>query len=390
MAIEFLTGMLRYPKSANRPQWAGRLALLTAMWFFSLHVLFGSEADRKVLIRDVTQIEGVRDNQLVGYGLVVGLSRTGDTQQTFFTVQTLANTLQRMGVQIAPGVVVVKNVAAVFVTASLPAFARPGMKIDVTVSSVGDAKSIEGGVLLFTALRAANGEVYAEAQGPLVIGGYSEGASGNVKSVNHPTVGRIAEGGTVERDAAVDLSSFRIVSLLLLNSDFTAARDIADAINKEFGSTIATAIDSRRIDVNVASSGAQSVPILISRVQNLSIRFHSPAKVVVNERTGTIVMGGDVKLSPVSVIHGSLTIDVQTAHVIVQPAQSSTGRPEIVTETKVTVNDAPAQSIELEEGANVDELIKGLHAIGATSHDIIAILQAIKAAGGLQADLEVI
>ncbi|MGA3068671.1 MAG: flagellar basal body P-ring protein FlgI [Terracidiphilus sp.] len=390
MAIEFLTGMLRYPKSANRPQWAGRLALLTAMWFFSLHVLFGSEADRKVLIRDVTQIEGVRDNQLVGYGLVVGLSRTGDTQQTFFTVQTLANTLQRMGVQIAPGVVVVKNVAAVFVTASLPAFARPGMKIDVTVSSVGDAKSIEGGVLLFTALRAANGEVYAEAQGPLVIGGYSEGASGNVKSVNHPTVGRIAEGGTVERDAAVDLSSFRIVSLLLLNSDFTAARDIADAINKEFGSTIATAIDSRRIDVNVASSGAQSVPILISRVQNLSIRFHSPAKVVVNERTGTIVMGGDVKLSPVSVIHGSLTIDVQTAHVIVQPAQSSTGKPEIVTETKVTVNDAPAQSIELEEGANVDELIKGLHAIGATSHDIIAILQAIKAAGGLQADLEVI
>jgi flagellar P-ring protein precursor FlgI len=343
-----------------------------------------------VLIRDVTQIEGVRDNQLVGYGLVIGLSRTGDTQQTFFTVQTLANTLQRMGVQIAPGVVVVKNVAAVFVTASLPAFARPGMKVDVTVSSVGDAKSIEGGVLLLTALRAPNGEVYAEAQGPLVIGGYSEGASGNVKSVNHPTVGRIAEGGIIEREAAVDLSRFKVVSLLLLNSDFTAARDVADVINAEFGKTIATALDSRRIDINVADSGIASVPILISRVQNLSISFRSPAKVIVNERTGTIVMGGDVKLSPVSVIHGSLTIDVQTSHIVVQPPPFSSGKPETVEETKLTVNDAPAQSLQLEEGANVDELIKGLHAIGATSHDIIAILQAIKAAGGLQADLEVI
>jgi flagellar P-ring protein precursor FlgI len=390
MVIEFLTGKSRKPGLVNRPTWPGRLILLAAVWIFASLALFASEVDRKVLIRDITQIEGVRDNQLVGYGLVVGLSRTGDTQQTFFTVQTLANTLLRMGVQIAPGVVVVKNVAAVFVTASLPAFARPGMKVDVTVSSVGDAKSIEGGVLLLTALRAPNGQVYAEAQGPLVIGGYSEGASGNVKSVNHPTVGRIAEGGIIEREAAVDLSRFRIVSLLLLNSDFTAARNIADVINAEFKKTIATALDSRRIDINVADSGAPSVPILISRVQNLSISFHSPAKVVVNERTGTIVMGGDVKLSPVSVIHGSLTIDIQTSHVIVQPPPLSNGKPETVEQTSMTVKDAPAQSIQLEEGANVDELIKGLHAIGATSHDIIAILQAIKAAGGLQADLEVI
>ena len=386
MAIEFLTGKPRKSGLGNRPTWPRRLILLVAVWISASLALFASEIDRKVLIRDVTQIEGVRDNQLVGYGLVVGLSRTGDTQQTFFTVQTLANTLLRMGVQIAPGVVVVKNVAAVFVTASLPAFARPGMKVDVTVSSVGDAKSIEGGVLLLTALRAPNGEVYAEAQGPLVIGGYSEGAAGNIKSVNHPTVGRIAEGGIVEREAAVDLSRFRIVSLLLLNSDFTAAR----AINAEFGKTIAAALDSRRIDINVADSGVLSVPILISRVQNLSISFHSPAKVVVNERTGTIVMGGDVKLSPVSVIHGSLSIDIQTSHVVVQPPPFSNGKPETVEQTSMTVKDAPAQSIQLEEGANVDELIKGLHAIGATSHDIIAILQAIKAAGGLQADLEVI
>jgi flagellar P-ring protein precursor FlgI len=384
MAVKFLKRMLPNRKTQKR------LALFAAMCSLASLSLFAAETVHKVLLRDVTQIEGVRDNELVGYGLVAGLNRTGDTQQTYFTVQTLANALTRMGVQIAPGVVVVKNVAAVFVTAKLPPFARPGMKIDVTVSSVGDAKSITGGVLLLTALRASNGFVYAEAQGPLVIGGYTEGLSGNVRSVNHPTVGRISDGGIVEREAAVDLSRFHIISLLLLNSDFTAARDVADVINKEFGKTIATALDSNRIDVNVADSGEPSVPILISRVQNLSINVHSPAKVIVNERTGTIVMGGDVRLSPVSVIHGSLTIDVQTALIVSQPPPFSGGETKTVTETRLSVNDAPAQSIQLQEGANVDELIKGLHAIGATSHDIIAILQAIKAAGGLQADLEVI
>jgi flagellar P-ring protein FlgI len=384
MAVEFLNRMLRKLKR-HRP-----LVLFAAVGAVSSLSFSAADTVHKVLLRDITQIEGVRENQLVGYGLVAGLNRTGDTQQTFFTVQTLANALTRMGVQIAPGVVVVKNIAAVFVTANLPPFARPGMKLDVTVSSVGDAKSIVGGVLLLTALRAANGQVFAEAQGPLVIGGYSEGSAGNTKSVNHPTVGRIANGGIIEREAAVDLSRFRIISLLLLNSDFTAARDVADVINKEFGKTIATALDSNRIDVSVADSGEASVPILISRVQNLSINARSPAKVVVNERTGTIVMGGDVRLSPVSVIHGSLTIDVQTATIVSQPPPFSGGETKTVTETKLSVNDAPAQSIELQEGANVDELIKGLHAIGATSHDIIAILQAIKAAGGLEADLEVI
>jgi len=390
MAVEFLNGVERKSKISKWRRWKVTPFLVAAAWLISRLASSASDADRRVLIRDVTQIEGVRDNQLVGYGLVVGLTRTGDTQQTFFTVQTLANVLQRMGVQIAPGIVVVKNVAAVFVTATLPAFSRPGVKLDVVVSSVGDAKSLQGGVLLMTALRAPNGEVYAEAQGPLVIGGYSEGPSGNSKSVNHLTVGRIAEGGVVERGAAVDLTRFRTVSFLLLNSDFTAAREVADTINGEFGKIVATAIDSRRIDVDVAESGAPSVPMLISRVQGLSIHSHSPAKVVINERTGTIVMGGDVRLSPVSVIHGSLTIDVQTSHVVVQPPPLSNGKTETVTETKTAVNDAPAQSIQLEEGANVDELIRGLHAIGATSHDIISILQAIKAAGGLQADLEVL
>jgi flagellar P-ring protein precursor FlgI len=365
------------------------LRLLILLTLFSSFAY--ADEPRKVLVRDITQIEGVRDNQLVGYGLVIGLRGTGDRQQTFFTVQTLANVLQRMGVQIAPGVVVVKNVAAVFVTASLPAFSRPGMKLDVTISSVGDAKSIEGGVLLFTALRGIDGQVYAEAQGPLTIGGYSEGSTANSKTVSHPTVARIAQGGTIERGVNVDLANFKTVSLLLRNSDFTAARDIAEAINIDFAKPIASAIDSSRVEVDVADSNAASVPILIARLQGLTISTHTPAKIVVNERTGTIVMGGDVKLSPVSVIHGRLTIQVETLQTVSQPSPfSSTGTTVTVPQTKLSVTDQPAQSIQMKEGANVDELIKGLHTIGATSHDIIAILQAIKAAGGLQAELEVI
>lgn len=346
--------------------------------------------NHNVLIRDITHIEGIRDNQLVGYGLVVGLTRTGDTQQTFFTVQTLANMLQRVGVQIAPGTVVVRNVAAVFVTATLPPFARAGEKLDVTVSSVGDAKSLQGGVLLLTALRATNGQVFAEAQGPLVVGGYSEGANGTVKAVNQVTVGRIAEGATVERDAAVDLTQFRVVSLLLQNADFNTAREIAEAVNREFGHAVASAIDSRRIDVNVAASGATSVPVLIARVQNLSVAVHPRAKVVVNERTGTIVIGGDVKLSPVSIMHGSLTVDIETTPLVSQPAPFSSGQTKVVDQTTVAASEAPAQSIQLGAGASVDELIRGLHTIGATARDIIGILEAIKAAGGLNAELEVI
>ena len=346
--------------------------------------------NRSVLLRDIADVEGVRDNQLVGYGLVAGLHGTGDRQQTFFTVQTLANAMQRMGVQINPAQVVVKNVAAVFVTATLPSFSSPGMKLDLTISSVGDAKSLEGGVLLLTSLRGPDGQVYAEAQGPLVLGGYSEGVAGNIRQVNLPTTGRIPNGGIIERGASVDLSRFRNVSLLLRNDDFTAAKDAADIINASYGRPVATALDSRRISIDVAQTGESSVPLLISRVQNLPINFHEPAKVIVNERTGTIVLGGDVKLSPVSLLHGSLTIEVATTIAVSQPGPLSNGTTSTVPETALAVKDLPAQSIRLDNGANVDELIRGLHAIGATSHDIVAILQAIKAAGGLQADLEVI
>lgn len=347
--------------------------------------------DHRVLLRDIADVEGVRDNQLVGYGLVVGLRGTGDRQQTFFTVQTLANAMKRMGVQISPAQVVVKNVAAVFITSSLPAFARNGMKLDITVSSAGDAKSLEGGVLLMTSLRGPDGQVYAEAQGPLTLGGYSEGASGNVRSVNHPTVARIVEGAIVEREAQVDLSQFHTVSFVLRNPDFTATRDMADVINKEFHSPVATQLDARTVQIDVKSAGVSSVPLLIAQVQALAINFRAPAKVIINERTGTIVMGGNVTLSPVSVLHGSLSIQVETTYEVSQPLPfSSTGTTTPVANTTVAVKDLPAQSIRLDNGANVDDLIRGLHAIGATSHDIVAILQAIKSSGGLQADLEVI
>jgi flagellar P-ring protein precursor FlgI len=364
------------------------------------------ESSRQVLVRDITSIEGVRENMLVGYGLVVGLRGTGDRQQTIFTVQTLANAMQKMGVLISPSTVVVKNVAAVFITASLPPFSRPGAKLDVTVSSIGDAQSLEGGVLLMSALHGPDGQVYAEAQGPLVMGGYSSGTGANRKEVNAANVGLIPQGAIIERDTSVDLSGFKTVSLLLRNPDFTTATDIANAINHEFAKPVAVALDSSRVDVSVSEASAQTVSLLISRVQSLVLSVHTPAKIVINERTGTIVMGGDVKLSAVSVIHGSLSIQVVTQYASVgesitsvptggagpnggRGADATVVQPVVVPEQSLTTNDGPAQSMRLDEGANVDELVKGLHAIGTTAHDVVAILQAIRAAGGMQADLEV-
>ena len=243
-----------------------------------------------------------------------------------------------------------------------------------------------------SSLRGPDGQVYAEAQGPLALGGYSEGAVGSVHSVNHPTVGRIPEGAIVERDAMVDLSRMRTVSFFLKNPDFTAAQDMAGAINKEFGHTIAKAVDNRTVQIDVPGAGLGSVPELIARVQSLSIGFHAPAKVIINERTGTIVMGGNVTLSPVSVLHGSLSIEVETVFSVSQPNSftNNGGTSTPLANTTLAVKDQPAQSIRLENGADVDDLIRGLHTIGATSHDIVAILQAIKSAGGLQADLEII
>jgi flagellar P-ring protein precursor FlgI len=390
MALQFLADLMNGPvRLAVIRRLEAAVLVLAAM--LSAGTAFGEES-RQVLIRDITTIEGIRENPLIGYGVVVGLKRTGDSQQTLFTTQTLANMLQRLGVQISAPTIQVRNIAAVMVTASLPPFARPGTALDVTVSSVGDAKSLEGGVLLLTSLHAADGQVYAEAQGPLTLGGYTVGLNGNTKEVNHVTVGRIPNGGIVERDASIDLAKLKIVSLSLREQDFSVTRDMAAAINQEFGKDVAAAIDSRRVDLNVPMLGATPVPSLIAKVQNLTISIHPPARVIVNERTGTIVMGGDVKLSPVSVLHGDLTVEVSTTFTVSQPPPFAPkgSTTEVVPETTVKAKEGPARSIQLKEGASVEELIDGLHTMGATARDIVAIIQAIKAAGGLQAELEVL
>jgi len=341
----------------------------------------------QVLIRDITTVEGVRDNQLIGYGMVVGLNGTGDRRQTVFSTQTLSNILQRMGVQVPPSAVRVNNIAAVFVTASLPPFARPGMRLDVTVSSAGDAKSIEGGLLLLTPLFGPDGQTYAAAQGPLTIGGYTAGASGTSKQVNHPTVGRVADGAIVERDAMVELAKLPRLCLLLRDANFSQAEDVAAAINRDFERKIASAVDSRRIDI--APTG-DPIPALLARVENLKVPLHIKAKVVVNERTGTIVMGKEVRLGAVSILQGSLSIEIATVYEVVQPAPLSNGQTAVVPQVTTQAEEKPARRVELQEGATVEQLVSGLQAIGATARDVISVLQAIKAAGGLEAELEVI
>ena len=346
---------------------------------------------RLVRLGDVSTVEGVRDNLLIGYGMVVGLHGTGDSQQTVFSVQTLANLLQKMGVQFAASAVVVKNVAGVFVTATLPPFARPGTPIDVTVASVGDAKSLDGGMLLFTTLHGPDGQMWATAQGPLANGGYSAGGRGNSVQINHPTTSRIPGGGIVERDAAVDLSHVTQLSLLLRDPDFQTATEAAAAIDRELGRGSALAVDSRRIEIHIADPGPDAISGLMAKVQNLMVPVHPLAKVVVNERTGTIVMGQAVTLGACSILHGNLSVVISTEFKVSQPSPfSQGGTTQVVAQTTVKATEAPARRIELREGASVDDLINGLQAIGATPRDIVGILEAVRSVGALQAELEII
>jgi len=350
--------------------------------------------DHKVLIRDVASVEGIRNNSLIGYGLVVGLKGTGDKQQTYFTIQTLASILQRMGVEIPAAVlqttVQVKNVAAVFVTANLPPFSRPGVPLDVTVSSAGDARSLEGGLLLLTPLYASDGQVYAAAQGPLVLGGYAAGTGGNAKQVNHPTTARIPNGALIERDSSLDLTKLRQFSLLLNEASFTTVEAVAAVINKEMAAPAAKAIDSRRVEIQPPAEAAGDVPALLARIENLEIPVRRKAKVVVNERTGTVVLGQDVRLGAVSILHGTFSIEVSTTYTASQPNPAAGGQTEVIPETRLKATETPAKNVALGEGASVEELVTRLQAIGATARDVVSILQAIKAAGALEADLEVI
>ena len=347
---------------------------------------------RQTRIRDISSVEGVRDNPLAGYGLVVGLNGTGDRQQTMFPLQTLANLLLRMGVHVTSlQSITVKNIAAVMVTGNLPPFARPGTHIDVNVSSVGDARSLEGGFLVLATLRGPDGQVYATAQGPIVLGGFSSGGQGNSVTLNHPTAGRVPNGGLVEKDAAIDLGRFSELSLLLHESDYLTAQEVADAINKALGKDQARAVDGRRIMVRTVSQSAEGTTSLLSRIENLPITVNAPARVIMNERSGTVVMGHAVTLSACSVMHGDLAVQITTEYQVSQPnALSQGGQTVVVPHTTVTAQEGPAKHIELPAGATVQDLISGLQSIGATARDIIAIIEAINAAGALNAELEVI
>jgi flagellar P-ring protein precursor FlgI len=343
---------------------------------------------RQARIKDIASIEGVRDNQLVGYGIVVGLQGTGDSQQTSFPTQTLAATLLRMGVSVPAASIRVQNLAAVFVSATLPPFARPGTKLDVTASSAGDARSLEGGLLLMTPLYGADGKIYAQAQGPLVVGGYSVNVNGNVKQLNHPNTARIPYGAMVERGVPLDLEGRHEFSLLLNDADFRSAEAMAHAINGDLGRTAAHVLDSRRIDLSVANG--EEIPLLLARVEAIEVPVYPRAKVIVNERTGTVVIGGTVVLQPVSILHGGLAVNVVSDFLVSQPNGFSSGTTQVTQQTRVSALDKPVNRIELKQGATVDDLVRSLQTIGASARDVISILQAMKSAGALEAEIEVL
>ena len=347
----------------------------------------GSAATR---IKDIAAFEGVRDNQILGYGLVVGLNGTGDRSQTFFSTQTLANMLERSGLTIEPERVRVKNIAAVMVTATLPPFIRQGSRLDVTVSSIGDAQNLQGGVLIMTPLRAPDGNVYATAQGPVVLGGFGGGGRGNSVQVNHPTAGRIVNGALVEREVLVDFGTKSRLNLVLRENDFTTVSRAVLAINEAAGAVVAGAIDGRTVAIKIPDSYSQRVVEFIALVENAKMDIDRRAKVVVNEKTGTIIMGSEVRISQVSIIQGSLSLQVGTLFNVSQPEPFSRGQTVVVPERTVTAQEDKGRSVSLQEGATVEEVVRALNSIGAGPHDVIAILQAIKAQGALQADLEII
>jgi len=339
-------------------------------------------------VKDIASIEGIRDNQLVGYGIVVGLQGTGDSQQTTFPTQTLASTLLRMGVRVPAGAIRVQNLAAVFVSATLPPFARSGTKLDITVSSAGDARSLEGGLLLMTPLYGADGNIYAQAQGPLVVGGYAISINGNVKQMNHPNTARVPFGAIVERAVPLEIEGKNQFSLLLNDADFRSAEAVADTINHTLNRAAAHPVDSRR--VVLSAKPGEEVPAFLAEVESIEVPIYPRAKVIVNERTGTVVIGGTVVLQPVSILHGGLAVNVVSEFQVSQPGPFSNGNTKVVQQTNVDALDKPVNRIELKQGATVDDLVRSLQTIGASARDVISILQAMKSAGALEAEIEVL
>jgi flagellar P-ring protein precursor FlgI len=359
---------------------------------FTLAGLLISGMSHAERLKDLASIQGVRQNQLIGYGLVVGLDGSGDqTTQTPFTVQSVASMLQQMGVNLPPGTTLqLKNVAAVMVTASLPAFAQPGQTLDITVSSMGNAKSLRGGTLLMTPLKGADNQIYAMAQGNLLVGGVGASAGGSKVQVNHLSVGRISAGATVERAVPSSLSQGNVVRLELNDTDFSTASRVVEAVNKQFGKNTAAALDGRVIQVQAPLSSDERVAFL-GALESLNVTpAQTAAKVILNARTGSVVMNQAVTLDSCAVSHGNLSVMIDTEPVISQPAPFSKGQTVVTQRSQIEIKKEPGQVLLLKGGASLAEVVKALNAIGATPQDLLSILQAMKAAGSLRAELEII
>ncbi len=350
-------------------------------------------------VKDLVSVKGVRENQLIGYGLVVGLKGTGDSKREY-TGMSMSQMLRQLGVDVKSDQIESKNVAAVVVTANLAPFARAGARIDVTVSSIGDAKSLQGGTLLMTPLRGGDKNIYAVAQGPMSVGGFAESGGGSSAGKNHPTVGLLPNGAIVEREVATDFGSRNALRLALHNPDFTTAARVAKTINQELGGLFARARDSTTIDVVVPYDFEGGVVELVAALERLPIEQDTRARIIVNERTGTIVMGGAVRISTVAIAHGNLTLEIknkettkETTPVVARPdaAPGTVNKTvETVKETTVQVNEAGDKLLAVSEGVTLGDVVKGLNALGVTPRDLIGILQTLKAQGALQAELELL
>jgi len=343
-------------------------------------------------IKEVAAVQGVRSNPLVGYGLIVGLDGTGDqTTQAPFTGQSLSAMLQQFGVILPQGVQMQpRNIAAVMVTASLPPFAQPGQPLDINVSSIGNAKSLRGGTLVTTPLRGADGQVYAIAQGNLIVGGAGASAGGSKVQINHLSAGRIPGGALVERAVQTALQTGDSIQLDLNAADYTTARAVARAINRAKGDGVAQAVDGRVVRVKVPMGADDRVGFLAD-VENLPLELAEPAaRVVINARTGSVVMNQAVQLSPCAVAHGSLSVTISSTPIISQPGPLSGGQTTVAEKTDIAIKQEPGALIQLPAGTRLSEVVKALNALGATPQDLLAILQAIKSAGALNAELEVI
>jgi flagellar P-ring protein precursor FlgI len=344
-----------------------------------------------VRIKDIAEINGVRDNQLVGYGLVVGLDGTGDGKKSLFTVQSMVSMLEKMGISVNADDIAVSNVAAVMVTAELPPFANAGGRIDALVNSIGDAKNLQGGTLLMTPLKAADGEVYAVAQGPVNTGGFSASGSGGSVQKNFPTVGRIIGGALVEREVELDLNSRKHLTLSLRRPDFTTVSRMTEAINGLFYDRIAAAQDAGTVHLKVPMAYLGNIVGLVAMIESLDVQPDITARVVINERTGTVVMGENVRISTIAIAHGNLSIVIKESPQVSQPLPFSENGETVVTpDTDINVQEDENQLVLMPSGVSIGDVVNALNALGVSPRDLIAIFQAIKAAGALQAELEVI